>query len=131
MPLLACSRCTTRRGLFTPPLYVRRTEEVRKKLTVLVAMAVMALLMVALAVPAFAVAPQKEVPGLAEQGPEHARSICSFSGLNDVPLDPEEGGLVQSYGQIVAAGFKAEVPSPGFACNGHLFPYPEAFPEDE
>ena len=89
----------------------------RKKLTVLVALAVMALLMVALAVPAFAVAPVKKVPGKFEQGVEHARSICAYSGLNDEPLDPEEGGLVQSYGQIVAAGFKAFAPSPGDACN--------------
>jgi hypothetical protein len=80
-------------------------------------LAVMALLVVALGVPAFAVAPQKEVPGKAEQGTAHARSICAFSGLNDEPLDPEEGGLVQSYGQIVASGFKAFVPSPGDACN--------------
>ena len=80
-------------------------------------LAVMTLLIVALAVPAFAVAPHKTVPGKSEQGVDHARSICAFSGLNDVPLDPEEGGLVQSYGQIVAAGFKAFVPSPGDACN--------------
>jgi hypothetical protein len=92
-----------------------------------VLLAVMALLVVALAVPAFAVAPQKTVPGQVEQGPQHARSICSFSGLNDEPLDPEEGGLVQSYGQIVAAGGKAEVPSPGFACNPNNIsgPFPE------
>ena len=93
-------------------------------------LAVMALLMVALAVPAFAVAPHKTVPGQVERGPAHANSICSFSGLNDVPLDPEEGGLVQSYGQIVAAGGKAFAPSPGMLCNGHLFPYPEGFPEE-
>ncbi|OFI38028.1 hypothetical protein BIU82_05865 [Arthrobacter sp. SW1] len=65
--------------------------------------------------------------GQVERGPEHANSICSFSGLNDSPDDPVEGGRVQSYGQIVKAGFKAEVPSPGMLCNGHLFPYPEAF----
>ena len=93
-------------------------------------LAVMALLMVALAVPAFAVAPQKEVPGLPEQGTDDANSICAFSGLNDVPLDPEEGGLVQSYGQIVAAGGKAFAPSPGLLPNGHLFPYPEGFPDE-
>ena len=93
-----------------------------------VMLAVMALLMVALAVPAFAVAPQKTVPGQVERGTEHANSICAFSGLNDVPLDPEEGGLVQSYGQIVAAGGKAFVPSPGVACNAHLFPYPPGPP---
>lgn len=55
--------------------------------------------------------------GQVERGPEHARSICSFSGLNDEPDDPVEGGRVQSYGQIVKQGFKSEVPSPGFACN--------------
>ncbi len=91
-------------------------------------MAVMALLMVALAVPAFAVAPQKEVPGKFEQGPAHANSVCSFSGLNDEPLDLEEGGLVQSYGQIVAAGGKAFAPSPGSYCNAHLYPYPPGPP---
>ena len=91
-------------------------------------LAVMALLMVALAVPAFAVAPQKEVPGLPEQGTDHANSICAFSGLNDVPLDPEEGGLVQSYGQIVAVGGKAFVPSPGDYCNAHRYPYPPGPP---
>jgi hypothetical protein len=64
-----------------------------------------------------------------ERGPEHANSICSFSGLNDNPDDPIEGGRVQSYGQIVRAGFKSEVPSPGLLCNGHRFPYPEAFQE--
>ena len=65
--------------------------------------------------------------GQVERGTDHANSICSFSGLNDVPNDPVEGGRVQSYGQIVKAGAKAEFPSPGMACNGHLMPYPEAF----
>jgi hypothetical protein len=80
-----------------------------------VMLAVMALLMVALAVPAFA-------QGQVERGPEHANSICSFSGLNDTPNDPEEGGRVQSYGQIVSQGGKDQVPSPGSACNGHRAP---------
>ena len=44
-------------------------------------LAVMSLLMLTLAVPAFA-------QGQVERGPEHARSICSYSGLND--HDPEE-----------------------------------------
>lgn len=50
----------------------------------------------------------------------NGNSICAFSGLNN-PLDgPEAGpGRVQSYGQIVAAGGKADVPGPGVACNGH------------
>ena len=99
-----------------------------------VMLVVMALLMVALAVPAFAAAPVKTVPGLPEQGTENANSICSFSGLNDEPLDPEEGGLVQSYGQGVSQGFfdptyKTSFERPGVLCNAHLFPYPEGFGE--
>ena len=91
-----------------------------KRIVLLVAMLAM---MVFLAASALAQGPQ----GRVEMGPDHANSICSFSGLNDTPDDPVEGGRVQSYGQIVRAGFKAEVPSPGVACNGHLNPYPEAF----
>ena len=39
------------------------------------------------------------VPG----APEHANSICAFSGLNDNPDDPRpfEDGRVQSFGDIV------------------------------
>jgi hypothetical protein len=52
--------------------------------------------------------------------------------LNDVPLDPEEGGRVQSYGQIIrwTGALKTETGRaiPGAECNGHLMPYPEAFP---
>lgn len=70
--------------------------------------------------------------GQTERGPEHANSICSYSGLNDEPdADFPEGGRVQSYGQIVKLGLKAEAPSPSMLCNGHLFPYPEAFPDEE
>ena len=81
-----------------------------------VVMAGMALLVVALAVPAFA-------QGQVERGPEHARSICSYSGLNDDPEDPVEGGRTQSYGQEVRKGYiepsetKSGPPSPGFFCN--------------
>lgn len=53
------------------------------------------------------------------QAPAHTNSICAFSGLNDNPTEPGHGGRVQSYGQIVAAGGKAFVPSPGVGCNGH------------
>ena len=56
--------------------------------------------------------------GRFEQGVEQSRSVCAFSGLND---DPEaefpEDGRVQSYGQLVSKGLKAEFPSPGDACN--------------
>jgi hypothetical protein len=57
-------------------------------------------------------------------GPEHANSICVFSGLNDEPestnpMDP--GGRVQSYGfSFVSQGLKARVPSPGEACRGNI-----------
>ena len=74
--------------------------------------------------------------GQVERGPEHANSICSFSGLNDVPNDPEEGGRVQSYGQAVSQGFldptdQSSVERPGVLCNAHLFPYPEGFEGEE
>jgi hypothetical protein len=92
---------------------------------IIVRLAVTAILVLALAVPAYA-------QGQVERGPEHANSICSFSGLNDTPNDPApEGGRVQSYGQYVRQGHKAEEPSPGTLCNGHRFPYPEAFEEPE
>ncbi|WP_459790360.1 hypothetical protein [Arthrobacter sp. AD-310] len=70
--------------------------------------------------------------GQTERGPEHANSICSFSGLNDEPDDPVEGGRVQSYGQAVRADFldptdKTSFERPGTLCNGHDWPYPEAF----
>jgi hypothetical protein len=85
---------------------------------------VAAAMMAASALPAFA-------QGQVERGPEHARSICSFSGLND---DPDEagpfGGRTQSYGQLVKKGFL--VPSdkegelsflrPGVLCNPNTGP---------
>jgi hypothetical protein len=48
----------------------------------------------------------------------HGNSICAFSGLN-IPAEDNDPSRVQSYGQIVAAGGKDFVPSPGVACNGH------------
>jgi hypothetical protein len=88
------------------------------------------LLVAMLAMLVFLAAPVALAQGQIERGPEHARSICSFSGQNDTPDDPEEGGRVQSYGQIVAAGFKAEVPSPGFACNPEKGPFEGPFTGD-
>jgi hypothetical protein len=102
----------------------------RKKLAVLFAAALMTLsMMVAGAMPAFA---QPQV----EQGPEHANSICSFSGLNDTPNAPApEGGRVQSYGQLVRQD--AVDPSgqpgpaePGEECNAHNHPLQEGGPEE-
>lgn len=86
-----------------------------------------AMMLVVTAAPAFA-------QGRAEMGPQHANSICSFSGLNDDP--EEEPGRTQSYGQIVSTLIKDGVnvnagpgrAAPGIECNGHLNPYPEAFP---
>ena len=85
---------------------------------IIVRLAVIAILVLALVEPAFA---QGEV----ERGPEHANSICSFSGLND-PLevgspDPALGGRTQSYGQLV----KKDVIEPSVVKSG---PGPEVFP---
>jgi hypothetical protein len=67
--------------------------------------------------------------GQTERGPENAKSICSFSGLND---DPEEAfpddGRTQSYGQLVRKGVippslvKSGEPSPGTLCNPNNLP---------
>jgi len=47
-----------------------------------------------------------------------ARSICSFSGLNDDNSGPSD--LVQSYGVIVAAFGQPSPGIPGTACRGNL-----------
>lgn len=65
--------------------------------------------------------------GQVERGPDHARSICSFSGLNDEPDAAfPEGGRVQSYGQLVSqkvlAPSEGGVERPGFLCNPNNLP---------
>ena len=82
-------------------------------------MAVAALMVAAMAVPALA-APQGQV----ERGPEHAKSVCSYSGLND---DLSEGGQVQSYGQGVKQGFsdptdKSNPERPVVLCKPNVLP---------
>ena len=57
----------------------------------------------------------------ATAAPAHTSSICAYSGLNHFH-EGEFGELpirTQSYGQLVVAGYKDIVPSPGVACNGH------------
>ena len=57
-------------------------------------------------------------------GPEHANSICVFSGKNDDPTgsNPDEngpGGVSQSYGQEHKLGLvDPHVFNPGDACRG-------------
>jgi hypothetical protein len=99
-----------------------------KRIMLLVTVAlVMAAMMVASGMPAFAQDPQGKV----EQGPEHANSICSFSGLNDTPDEPApEGGQVQSYGQLVQQDAAEPSAQPGPAepgefCNAHNAPLQE------
>ena len=62
--------------------------------------------------------------GRTEQG--NGMSICIFSGLNDEPDDPIEGGQVQSYGQVVkvvgVAALKAAGDTPADLCNPHVSP---------
>jgi hypothetical protein len=66
-----------------------------------------------------------EVTGNGKQtgAPEHANSICVFSGKNDNPdsTDPmDPGGVSQSYGQEVKLGLQdPHGLNPGDACNGH------------
>ena len=97
-----------------------------------VLLAVMALLMVALAVPAFA-----EPQGQGEQALDRANSICAASGQNDNPDEAfPDDGRTQSYGQLVRKGVlepsqvKSGPPSPGFFCNAHNFPLQEGGPEE-
>ena len=58
--------------------------------------------------------------GIPTAGPDHANSICVFSGLNDMivgegPID----FIVQSYGQDVRTGaISPHVFNPGVACRG-------------
>jgi hypothetical protein len=117
----------------------RYSKERRLKLRNRLLVLLMGALMMALsAAPALAQGKPEDVPrGQVEQGPAHANSICSFSGLND--HDPEEppGGQVQSYGQIVGALAKEGIhvnagpgpAAPGTECNGHLAPLQEGNPE--
>jgi len=59
--------------------------------------------------------------GKIEQGPQHANSFCSYSGLNDT-----SESQVQSFGQLVRvagqAALKAEGEHPSLGCNGHDVP---------
>ncbi len=84
-------------------------------------LAVMALLMVALAVPAFA----------GEQALGRANSICAASGQNDDP-DAEfpEDGRTQSYGQLVKKGVAAPGDDPGPAEPGLFCNPTNEFPEE-
>ena len=75
------------------------------------------------ATPAFAA-------GQVEKGPDNSNSICSYSGLNDTPnAEYPEGGRVQSYGQLVRQGLKADLAaageSPSQLCNAHKLPWQE------
>ncbi len=61
-----------------------------------------------------------EVTGTGQPTPPGSRSVdLRLLWTKRHAECPEEGGRVQSYGQIVSQGFKEFVPSPGEACNGH------------
>ena len=71
-----------------------------------------------------------EITGTGEPtaGPEHANSICVFSGQNDDPDAPLSldravapngpGGVSQSFGQDVKLGLNPQELNPGDACRG-------------
>ncbi|WP_336922514.1 hypothetical protein [Aquipuribacter sp. SD81] len=75
------------------------------------------------------VASPASAAGQTERGPEHANSLCSYSGLNDDPAEAfPDDGRTQTYGQLVRKGVippslvRNGEPSPGTLCNGHLVP---------
>jgi len=86
---------------------------------IILRLAVTAILVLALAEPVFA-------QGQVERGPEQAKSICSFSGLNETPNDPdpELGGRTQSYGQLV----KKDLIEPSVVKSGEGSFLPEGTP---
>ncbi len=102
-----------------------------KRIVLLLALLAMTAL---LAAPALAQGKPQDVPrGQVEMGPQHANSICSFSGLNHVHPGEPPTGRTQSYGQLVRHGYvdptdKTTIERPGVLCNGHLFPFPERLP---
>ena len=56
--------------------------------------------------------------GAPTAAPEHANSICAFSGQNDSPTDAfPEGGRTQSWGQLVSK-LGPMGGAPGQACRG-------------
>ena len=87
---------------------------------IILRLTVTAILVLALAVPAFAQGKPQDTPkGQVERGPEHARSICSYSGLND----HEEGDppdQTQNYGHEKKSD--PDAASPGVACSPNKGP---------
>jgi hypothetical protein len=71
-----------------------------------------------------------EITGNGKFKPVNGKSICAFSGQNDGYHDPEhqdfpgDNARVQSYGQLVKAGLRGQVPNPGMACNPNNEPPP-------
>jgi len=69
--------------------------------------------------------------GNGPKGPEHANSICVYSGLEDGsedPTAPSGPGTAQNWGQIpkfIRDMLTAEGENPGISCNGHLNPWQE------
>lgn len=85
--------------------------------------------MLSLAIAGPALAGEVTGNGKPTAGPEHANSICVFSGKNDNPSNPldipDAGGMSQSYGQLVRLGVIAnffgaspKTFNPGDTCRG-------------
>lgn len=85
--------------------------------------------MLSLAIAGPALAGEITGNGKPTAGPEHANSICVFSGKNDNPSNPldipDAGGNSQSYGQLVRLGVIAnffgaspKLFNPGDTCRG-------------
>ena len=71
-----------------------------------------------------------EITGNGKFKAVNGKSICAYSGQNDGYHDPTHAefpgdtGRVQSYGQLVRAGLRGELPNPGSACNPNNEPPP-------
>src|SRR5215203_59890 len=61
-------------------------------------------------------------------GPDHAKSLCTFSGLEDFDLeDPVDPGVTQNWGQIIrvagplGGANSVQTPFGEEGCNAHLY----------
>lgn len=70
--------------------------------------------------------------GTPTQGPDHARSLCVFSGLEDFDFEaPVDPGVVQNWGDtkrefgLTGGANSVVTPFGTEGCNAHLYPNPE------
>ncbi|MGQ0831334.1 MAG: hypothetical protein ACT4OV_06615 [Microthrixaceae bacterium] len=96
-----------------------------KKVTVAVALCAA----VALGSGSAAFAGERAGTGAPTAGPDHARSLCVFSGLEDFDFEaPVDPGVVQNWGHVKKAfgltggANSVQTPFGEEGCNAHLYP---------